>query len=168
MRTNITIVRTNGHGARHRFFFGSTRSQVVFLVLSFASSCAGTTETARRPTYAKDLHQLQLGTIDTAMVELSKNLMALDELFHGKGSPPKEAQPEVIALLASMEASAAALIESRAFSKHAGLEAHIETFRFDLQRARETASQQPPSFLLASSVSSFCLSCHVGSERASP
>jgi hypothetical protein len=141
---------------------------VVAAALLVDSSCAGTTETARRPTYAKDLHQLDRGPIDAAMVELSRNVVALDDLFAGNETAPNEAQPQVVALLASMEASATSLIRSGAFSKHASFEANIETFRFDLQRARSTASKQPPNFLLASSVSSFCLSCHVERSKNAP
>jgi hypothetical protein len=140
--------------------------RVLGLALAVAATvaifrCADTTETVRRVTYAKDLRYVDRKQIDAAMADLSRDVVALEALIGEKEAPPPEAQAEIVTLLASIEESAAALEGNGAFSNHATLDRNIESFRFDVQRAREAASRNPPTYLLASSVSSFCFQCHI-------
>jgi hypothetical protein len=137
---------------------------IVFLVGIAPLGCTQTAESIRRTTYEKDLRYLNRKTIDSTMAQLAHDTVELDDILRGSEFAPAEAQPTVIDLLASVERSTVALEGSGGFSNHPVLDRHIEAFRLDLERAREAASRTPPSYLLASSVSSFCFYCHIRSN----
>ena len=81
------------------------------------------------------------------------------------GMPQTEAErTEIVRLLQQIEEEVSHLEAPGHRSNHPLIDANLQGFKLDVERARTTAEQNPPNYFLAGSIVGSCVYCHGNKE----
>lgn len=136
-----------------------TATAVVVLVAG-VSGCADVGRTVRKVTYPPDFRYIPNKQVDSAMWQMAAAVRELDATLRNEalGEPAK--QQRVLALLDRMQATSDRLDSGARDTNHPLLDHKVPRLSADIQAARIAASDTPPRYVLAGSVSGACIYCH--------
>lgn len=122
------------------------------------SACADLAAQARRYTYPPTFHYITNEQLRSAMWRLAYHSRELHEMTTVEQASAHRA--EILKHLEAMETAAAELNRTGWPTNHPLIDANRGNLLRDIRMAQAAARQEPPSFLLASSVSGACAYCH--------
>lgn len=140
------------------------RSPLPLLILICACTlllgCAGFARWLRQYTYPPDFRYIEREQLRSAMWQLAHHVRELDREI--ESAETQDRRKEIVAHLAGMDAAVATLDSTGWPSNHPLVDMNLARFRRDIRLAREAAERDPPSLVLARSLTAACVYCHGG------
>jgi hypothetical protein len=124
------------------------------------AACSGLTARVRRHTYPPSFNYITQEQLHSTMWQLAQAVNNLDHIIHEPGVMDQERRVEVARLLVLMERATGELGGHGWPSNHPLIDANLSAFRADIVNARRAVEGNPPSYVLAGSVSGACMYCH--------
>jgi hypothetical protein len=124
-------------------------------------ACAENAARIRRHTYPPDFQYLSDQEIQSTMWQVAALTTSLDEIFDNPDLVSAR-RLEILGLLDQLETSVDALRHEGVSTNHPLINANLDTFREDIEKARRDVAREPPSYLRASAIPGACKYCHGG------
>jgi len=131
------------------------------LAALLVSGCADIARWVRQYTYPPEFRYIEREEVAVIMRQLAAHSRQLNQLLR-LDQAPSEHRGEIVAHLRAMEEAAGRLDQSGWETNHPKVDMNLPAFRRDLKVAREAVEREPANFLLASSATGACASCHGG------
>lgn len=148
----------------------NARNALVIGLLAAAlwlAGCENVAREVRRVTYPPDFQYVSKQELQGAMGRLAPLAVRLDVLARSPEGMEGHRR-EVAEILLEMEDAASRLNPADLPTQHPLVNANLDGFRQDIQRARLGVEREPPSFLRAGALPGACLYCHGSREGGHP
>ena len=132
---------------------------VLSATIMLFSGCSDFAGAVRKITYPPDFKYVTGQELRSRMEQMAFQLQLLDQALTGSNTG-QPAQQQVLGSLRNIERISANLQAGEAGSSHPFLQDFMTEFVADVERARNAAALDPPSYYFAGRLAGGCVNCH--------
>jgi uncharacterized membrane protein YccC len=130
------------------------------LIAAGVGGCTDVGRTVRKVTYPPDFRYVPKDQVDSAMWQMAAAVRELDATLRDDALAEPAKQQRILSLLDRMQTTSDRLDSGARDTNHPLLDRKVPRLSADIQVARIAASDSPPRYALAGSVSGACIYCH--------